>query len=131
MTSQGTFVWNEPASERPAGDGSSYSEVFGWDRTETDAGPFGTYTTFSIEGTDVAGMMTPTGSDYKDAPPPRWNGYVAVDDIDAVVAAAERAGGTIHEPPTAGMKGRGEPSLFSARTRLYAMRASALRNAFG
>lgn len=99
MTSHGTFIWNELVTEEPEKCGPFYSEVFGWDRTETDAGPFGTYTTFSIEGTDVAGMMTPTGSDYKDAPPPRWNGYVAVDDIDAVVAAAERAGGTIHEPP--------------------------------
>ena len=34
-----------------------------------------------------------------DRPPPAWNFYFGVGDIDAAVAAVSRAGGTVHHGP--------------------------------
>ena len=99
MTQHGTFIWNELVTEDLDRSGPFYSEVFGWERTESDAGPLGTYTVFHRSGRDTAGMMKPTARDYAGSPPPRWVGYIAVDDADAITAAVERLGGRILEPP--------------------------------
>lgn len=99
MSDDGTFIWNELITEDPERSGRFYSETFGWERSESDAGPLGTYTVFRRCGRDVAGMMKPTARDYAGSPPPRWNGYIAVDDVDATAAAVERLGGTVMEPP--------------------------------
>lgn len=48
-------MWNELVTEEPEKCGPFYREVLGWQRTETDAGPFGTYTTFSLVVDPAAG----------------------------------------------------------------------------
>jgi predicted enzyme related to lactoylglutathione lyase len=112
MTQHGMFIWNELITEDLATCGSFYSDLFGWERTETDAGPLGTYTVFRSADRDVAGMMKPTAKDYAGSPPPRWLGYIAVDDADAVAAKAVELGGIVHEPPN-DIPGVGRIAMFS------------------
>ena len=99
MTTRGTFIWNELVTAEPERCGPFYFEVFGWERSQVDAGPLGIYTTFKLDGNSVAGMRRSTGAAGKQAPPSLWTGYVAVDDIDAVVGTVQRAGGTLHVSP--------------------------------
>lgn len=99
MTEPGTFIWNELVTEDQATAGPFYSELFGWQGRELDAGPLGTYTLFQLDGRDVAGMMNPTARDYGGAQPTRWASYIAVDDADAIAARVPDLGGTVLAPP--------------------------------
>lgn len=79
--------------------GAFYSELFGWQRREVDAGPLGTYTLFQRDGRGIAGMMNPTARDYAGSPPPRWIAYIAVDDAAKTAARVTDLGDTVLEPP--------------------------------
>jgi predicted enzyme related to lactoylglutathione lyase len=99
MNEHGKIIWNElvTADQKKAGD--FYSSLLGWARKEVDAGLLGTYTIFQKDGKDVAGMMDPTKTDYEqESKPPRWNAYVAVEDIETVVGRVTELGGKILEP---------------------------------
>ena len=99
MAEHGTFIWNELITPDQQASGNFYSQLFGWDRKEVDAGPpFGFYTIFQRNGKDVAGMMNAT-IDYTRNIGARWYGYIAVDDIDASAARAKELGGTIIAGP--------------------------------
>lgn len=77
-----------------------YGELLGWRFTQaTPPGiPF-QYVVAQLDGQDVAGIGGPAD--------PAWNTYVAVDDIEAAVAAVEAAGGDVVSPPAdAGEGGR-------------------------
>lgn len=99
MSAPGTFIWNELVTEDQATAGPFYSELFGWERQEIDAGPLGTYTLFRLNGQDVAGMMNPTAADYGGAATVRWAAYIAVADADAIAAKVRHLGGTVLAPP--------------------------------
>ena len=99
MANQGTIIWNELVTADQKKAGEFYSGLLGWTRKEVDAGPLGTYTIFQQDGKDVAGMMNPTKADYEqESRPPRWNAYIAVEDIDAVAKRVTELGGRILEP---------------------------------
>ncbi len=95
MSFKGKFVWYELMTTDLPGAEKFYTQVIGW--TGKDAGmPHMKYTLMSAGDTPVAGFMpvpTPTM-------PPRWIGYIAVDDVDAEAGAVRRDGGTIHKEPT-------------------------------
>jgi predicted enzyme related to lactoylglutathione lyase len=95
----GTFIWNELVTPDQQAAGPFYSQLFGWERHEVDAGPWGIYTTFRQDGQDVAGMMNPTASDYAGSPPPRWVAYIAVADADAIAGRVPELGGRVLEHP--------------------------------
>lgn len=99
MTRPRTFIWNELLTDDQPTAGEFYSQLFGWERYEVDAGDLGTYTVFQIDGDDVAGMMNPTARDYAGSPPPRWIAYIAVNDADEVAGQVTALGGTVLEPP--------------------------------
>ena len=99
MVEKGTIIWNELVTPDQKSAGDFYSGLLGWTRKEVDAGPLGTYTIFQQDGKDVAGMMNPTKTDYEqESKPPRWNAYIAVEDIDVVVGRVTELGGRILEP---------------------------------
>src|SRR3972149_8751702 len=98
MTNHGKFIWNELITPDQKKSGNFYSKLFGWEKKEVDAGPFGVYTTFQQNGKDVAGMMSPT-IDYTKKLGSRWYAYVAVEDIDASVAKARELGGMVIAGP--------------------------------
>jgi uncharacterized protein len=92
------FVWHHLVTTDQAKSGSFYSELLGWTRHEIDAGPFGTYTIFRHDSTDVAGMMNPT-IDYTRSRLSSWYAYVTVDDVEDVNSRTAKLGGTVIEPP--------------------------------
>ncbi len=75
-----------------------YSGLFGWDATDQFAGDENIYTMMTIEGKSVAGMGTMPPDMQAQGIPPIWTSYVKHDDVDAVVAKAEAAGGTVVMP---------------------------------
>lgn len=99
MEKHGIFIWNEAVTADQKRSGEFYSALFGWDRRELDAGPFGTYTLFQQDGRDIAGMMNPT-SDYSRARSAWWSAYIDVADVDDVAARAEQLSGRVVEPVT-------------------------------
>lgn len=107
-----TFIWNELVTPDQQIAGQFYGELFGWERHEVDVGPLGTYTLFRHDGRDVAGMMNPTARDYAGSPPPRWIGYIAVADVDAITAQVPGLGGTVLEAPH-DVPGVGRISVFT------------------
>jgi uncharacterized protein len=77
-----------------------YAGLLGWTftRATPPEAPF-QYVIAELDGQDAAGVGGPAD--------PSWNTYVAVDDIDAVVASVETAGGSVVTPPAdAGEGGR-------------------------
>ncbi len=98
MTNHGQFIWNELITPDQKKSGDFYGKLFGWEKKEVDAGPFGIYTTFQQNGKDIAGMMNPT-INYTKKLVSRWYAYVAVEDIDASIAKARELGGTIIAGP--------------------------------
>jgi uncharacterized protein len=99
MVENGTFIWNELVTSDQKRAGNFYCDLLGWTRKEVDSGPYGIYTIFEKDGKDVAGMMNPTEKDYApEARPPRWNAYIAVDDINAVASRVTELGGKILVP---------------------------------
>jgi uncharacterized protein len=95
-TATGKFVWYDVMTTDCKAAEAFYTGVFGW--TATDPGVADhPYTPLSIQETPVAGLMPipppAAGS------PPRWTGYIGVDDVDAMCPRLTAAGGTIHRSP--------------------------------
>ncbi|HEY5994681.1 MAG TPA: VOC family protein [Gallionellaceae bacterium] len=97
MAEQNPFIWHELVTPDQPRSGAFFSALFGWTRKEVDAGPFGTYTLFQINGEDVAGMMNPT----PDTPGQEsfWHAYIAVEDVDECARRAPLLGGRLVVPP--------------------------------
>lgn len=81
-----------------------YTQLFGWNAE--DQGEYaGRYHMFDLGGKSVAGLGPKQNPDGM----PIWSTYLAVDDLDATLAAVEPAGGTITMPrmeiPEAGVMG--------------------------
>ncbi len=106
--SSGDFFWYDVmTSDAPAAT-DFYTKVVGWGAE--DAGGSGTpYTVLTIDGgkgMGVAGLMPMVPEAAERGAPPAWNGYVYVDDVDAMTRRVTEAGGAmVHEPtdiPTVG-----------------------------
>ena len=93
----GAPCWVDLMSPDPEASKAFYVAVFGWDAEDQfdDEGNY-TYTLFSIDGKNVAGLggQAPDMGEM----PPIWNSYVATDDPAAVAAAAAEAGGAVVMP---------------------------------
>ena len=98
MIENGTFFWNQVVTADQKRSGDFYCGLLGWNRKEVDAGPFGSFTLFQQNGTDVAGMMSPT-TDYSRSRPSWWQGFIAVADVDACASRVPELEGKIVEPP--------------------------------
>jgi len=73
---------------------SVYSELFGWQKTKTDAK--GTYQQFAAGGQTLGGMMTKPAT----VPVAHWLYYFNVGDIDAAAKRVKEAGGELLRGPT-------------------------------
>lgn len=96
MTS--TIIWNELVTGDQDACGKFYSDLFNWTRTETDAGPMGTYTLFKQDGRDVAGMMNP-GTDLTKGRGSCWYPYIEVSDAAVTAERVRDLGGTVISGP--------------------------------
>lgn len=91
------FVWHELVTPDQRSSGAFFTRLLGWASREVDAGKFGTYTLFSKDGEDVAGMMNPTPD--TPTPGPHWLPYFAVADVDECARQAPLLGGRVVVPP--------------------------------
>ena len=73
-----------------------YAEVIGWNTEDMNVG-MGPYTVFKAGDRPVVGLMRKP-PDIADAPT-AWTCYVTVDDVDACVARATEAGGSVIAAP--------------------------------
>ena len=100
----GAVIWNELAVRETGPEISFYEAVFGWGHETALMGDV-EYTTFSIDGAPVAGMLAMDDS-WPPEIPPHWMVYLAVADVDATAARAAELGGAVRVPATAIPLGR-------------------------
>ena len=92
--SHGTFGWNELMTSDIEASKAFYQSVAGWTYQDMPMGDMGMYTLAFIAGNPVpvAGLM-PWPEDQPGSND--WFAYLNVSDIDAALAAAKGAGGTV------------------------------------
>jgi predicted enzyme related to lactoylglutathione lyase len=86
----GDFCWIELATTDQFAAKEFYSELFGWTIGEFPMGPKDFYTTFKIDGRDVAAAYTLRSEQQARGVSAHWSLYVAVENADT---AADRARG--------------------------------------
>jgi predicted enzyme related to lactoylglutathione lyase len=92
----GAFSWSELVTPDPDAARDFYTALFGWGSKQMQM-PGGTYTTFQVGDTSVAGMMKlPQGTDLA----PAWGCYVTVEDVEATCKRAVELGGKVLMPVT-------------------------------
>ena len=93
----GAMCWNQLASRNIEASKRFYGEVFGWEASTT---PYetSTYTSFRLDGREIAGMVEMDRS-WPRGLPSHWMTYVRVDDCDAVAAQAAELGGEVSVEP--------------------------------
>ncbi len=102
MPKHGQFCWTEIAvGDLPAAR-TFFSNVFGWHMHEShDPNPAMEYQEYSVGGGYPMGGMYQIDPKFfgGNAPPPHFNNYIAVDDVDATAARAAELGATILNGP--------------------------------
>ena len=96
--SHGTFYWNELMTRDVEGAKKFYADTLGW---SYDAMPMpggaGTYWLAMMDGEPVGGILDISAPDFGSVPE-SWMAYIAVDDVDARVAKAVKAGAKLMKP---------------------------------
>jgi uncharacterized protein len=95
----GRFVWYELMTTDVASARTFYAKVMGWGAQDA-AMPGQSYTFFTVGNAFASGLMGLPEGASKTGAPPRWIGYVAVNDVDASVERTRRRGGAVLVPPT-------------------------------
>lgn len=95
----GTFSWADSASSDPDKAKPFYLELFGWDKEDIPMGDGTSYTMMKLDGKDVVGLGPMQDEMKKMGIPSHWNNYIAVDDVDAMVALVKDNGGTVVAEP--------------------------------
>ncbi|HET9574357.1 MAG TPA: VOC family protein [Methyloceanibacter sp.] len=92
----GSFVWNELMTNEIEGAQRFYRDAIGWS-FEPMKMDWGTYWIAKLGDKNVGGMFELTSPEF-DGVPNSWMSYLAVDDVDARVAKAKKAGGKLMRP---------------------------------
>ena len=96
--SHGTFYWNELMTRDVEGAKKFYADTLGW---SYDAMPMpdgaGTYWLALVDGEPVCGILDINAPEFGPVPE-SWMSYIAVDDVDARVAKAVKAGAKLMKP---------------------------------
>lgn len=73
-----------------------YEELFGWRLGDTEGG----YGVFTLDGPDFTGAVVAGIGPAAAGQAPVWSTYVCVEDVEATLAAAARAGGSVVQEAT-------------------------------
>lgn len=92
---RGTPCWVDLGTTDPTAANEFYSRLFGWD-IEVGGPETGNYAMCRVDGRAAAGI----GPIMGEPRPPVWSTYLASDDLDADVRAAQAAGANVNLPPT-------------------------------
>ena len=95
--SHGTFYWNERTTRDVEGVKKFYAATMGWTFDGMPM-PGGTYWVAKMGDEHVGGVFDISGHEY-DGVPEGWMSYIAVDDVDARVAKAVKAGAKVMKQP--------------------------------
>ena len=96
MSDHGTIHWSELLTKDVEGAKAFFAATAGWSYDGMEM-PNMTYWVAKVGDTPVAGIMDLTA--IQDGPQaPCWMTYIAVDDIDKVVAETEAKGGKVAQP---------------------------------
>ncbi len=98
-TLQGSWLWYELMSPDPEGSKAFYEAVVGWSMTTGHADDTDYGFIACPDGGMTGGLMRLSAEMQANSARPCWIGYIAVDDVDASVAAITAAGGQCHMPP--------------------------------
>lgn len=95
-TKTGHCHWNELTAKDQVAALAFYTSLFGWEKADgMPMGERGTYQFVHHHGAPIGAMMNRWG----DGPPPAWNFYFGVEDIDVAARSVSENGGTIHYGP--------------------------------
>lgn len=94
----GVFVWNELNTRDIDAAKAFYTATLGWAYERMPIEGDGEYCIIKIGDTRVGGIFVLAGPEFEGIPD-HWFAYVAVDDVDARLAAVEGAGGAVLRPP--------------------------------
>jgi hypothetical protein len=103
--SHGCFAWYELLTTDVAAARAFYRQVVGWGALDASTAAF-SYSIFTADTVEVGGLMDLPAEGRRMGAAPRWIGYVAVDDIDAIAERLKQLGGRIYVPPTDSNIGR-------------------------
>lgn len=92
----GTFHWNELMTRDVGAAKHFYGGTLGWTFQQMDT-PDGPYWVAMVGDRAVAGLFQMAAPEFEGTPA-NWMPYIAVDDVDASIAAAQAAGAEILRP---------------------------------
>ncbi len=95
--SHGQFHWNELMTRDVARAKKFYADTLGWSFDSMPMPGSSDYTIAMADGEPVGGIFDITGPDYEGVPE-GWMAYIAVDDVDARVKIATKAGAKVMKP---------------------------------
>jgi uncharacterized protein len=95
LRTQGCVAWHELLAADWEKAWDFYSELFGWQKAETNISAVGTFQQFSVGGQTIGGMMNKPPS----VPVPFWLYYFNVGDIDAAVKRVKAGSGQVLSGP--------------------------------
>ena len=96
MKKAGEFSWNELMTTDVQGAKAFYSALLGWGMQDIKPGDMD-YTLVKLGDQEIAGIMAIPEKAV--GMPPRWGGYVTVDDVDALLPRVTQLGGSVIVPP--------------------------------
>jgi uncharacterized protein len=94
----GTFCWADLGTTDADAAKAFYTGVFGWEAVDQPAGEAGTYTTFKLDGADIAAMYE-MGEAERGSLTPHWSSYVSVEDVDELAPKVLELGGEVLAHP--------------------------------
>jgi uncharacterized protein len=95
----GTFCWFELGTSDSAAAKKFYTELFGWDFTDSPIGPGMVYTMLKQDGKDLGALYELMPEMKAQGIPPHWLSYVSVTSADESAAKAKAAGATVLKEP--------------------------------
>ena len=93
------FCWVDLATSDVPAAKEFYNGLFGWDYLDMPTPEGSHYSLCQIEGYNVAGLSNLPAEMMAQNIPPIWSSYIKHDDVDAVIAKATAAGGTLAMEP--------------------------------
>ena len=98
MAGQGSFYWNELATNDTEAAAAFYTALVGWKTQDMPMGDGSTYTLWLAADQPVGGMFPAKGEPFE-GERPTWLTYIAVNDVDETVGKVEGLGGQVLAPP--------------------------------